>query len=656
MTIFNVPSIRDNIMDTALIQTLKDTFKQFPKFWNGEDLQRSLVIDAIQKKETQVIKALISNQKIKSIYSTDIDGVVIFDFDKLISLLKYKEYWANSFTKYRNKVGLTSAGKYLDYSSDVILDFPFKDCVLEGGMTKEDQGKDEVYYNEVIARDEIDRLFSPKVFTNSKRYTKDGIEEGITQFNDQDNLIIKGNNLIALHSLKENFSNRVKCIFIDPPYYFIEKKQADTFIYNSNFKLSSWLVFMKNRLDIAKDLLADDGILYMTISDDGAHYLKVLADDIFGQENFIADVIWQSRKSVSSDSLLSVSSTHILTYARDKNKINKAHFKLALDIEGFDLEDKLGKYKIEPFDAPNIRENLKYKITNPNNGDTYTPPKGRCWRTTETEYLSLLNQNRIQFGTKGLTRPQLKVYLEDAKEAGKGKTASTLWNSVIPDTIIWNSTDTTTNGTKHQQAMFGNIVFENPKPENLIQRAIELSTNQNDIVLDYHLGSGTTCAVAHKMGRKYIGIEQMDYINEITVPRLQKVIESEQGGISKSVDWQGGGSFVYTELMELNYLFIHQIEHAKNTEELLKVFDVMKAEAHLNYQIALDQVLGAEYEVDGIDHFVSFTELDLLEQKKFLIEVLDKNQLYVNASEMDDENLSISESDKAFTTSFYQKD
>lgn len=210
-------------MDTTLLKTLKEIFKQFPNFWNGETLQRSHVIDAIQKKEADVIKALINNEKIKKIYSTDIDGVLIFDFDKMISLLKYKEYWADSFTKYRNKVGLTSEGKYLDYSSDVVLDFPFKDCVLEGGMTKEDQGKEEVYYNEVIARDEIDRLFSPKVFTNTKRYTLDGVEENVTQFNG-DNLIIKGNNLIALHSLKERYKSKIKLIYIDPPYNTGEEK------------------------------------------------------------------------------------------------------------------------------------------------------------------------------------------------------------------------------------------------------------------------------------------------------------------------------------------------------------------------------------------------------------------------------------------------
>ena len=173
------------------------------------------------------------------------------------------------------------------------------------------------------------------------------------------------------------------------------------------------------------------------------------------------------------------------------------------------------------------------------------------------------------------------------------------------------------------------------------------------MVLDFHLGSGTTAAVAHKMGRRYIGIEQMDYINEITVPRLQKVIEGEQGGISKDVNWQGGGSFVYAELMELNAYFVHEIQKAQSTEELEKLFTVMKTEAHLNYQVALENVLSAEYEVDGIFRKVAFSELELHEQKQLLIEILDKNQLYVNASDMDDSDLNISESDKAFTRSFY---
>ncbi|WP_446917535.1 site-specific DNA-methyltransferase, partial [Klebsiella pneumoniae] len=188
-------------MQTELIKELNKVLKAFPQFWNGENLHRSMVSDAISKKQPDLIKALVANEKIRSVYGTDINGILIFDFEKLCSLLRYKEYWKNSFTKYRNKIGLTSSGKYISDSTDVLLDFPFKDCVLEGGMKKENEGKDEIYYNEIIARDEIDNLLSPKALVNASRHTKDGEVKNIHDFHEKDNLIIKGNNLIALHSL-----------------------------------------------------------------------------------------------------------------------------------------------------------------------------------------------------------------------------------------------------------------------------------------------------------------------------------------------------------------------------------------------------------------------------------------------------------------------
>lgn len=156
-------------MQTELIKEMNKVLKGFPQFWSGEELHRSMVSEAISQKQPEIIKALVANEKVRSVYGTDIDGILIFDFDKLCSLLKYKEYWANSFTKYRNKVGLASEGKYLDYSSDVVIDFPFKDCTLEGGMTKEENGKSEVYYNEIIAKDEIDNLLSPKILTSIRK-------------------------------------------------------------------------------------------------------------------------------------------------------------------------------------------------------------------------------------------------------------------------------------------------------------------------------------------------------------------------------------------------------------------------------------------------------------------------------------------------------
>ncbi|MFP0454430.1 DNA methyltransferase [Acinetobacter baumannii] len=619
-------------MDTALLKTLKEIFKQFPKFWNGETLQRSLVIDAIQKKEADVIKALINNEKIKTIYSTDIDGVLIFDFDKLISLLKYKEYWADSFTKYRNKVGLTSEGKYLDYSSDVVLDFPFKDCVLEGGMTKEDQGKEEVYYNEVIARDEIDRLFSAKVFTNTKRYTIDGVEENVTQFND-DNLIIKGNNLIALHSLKKVYTGKIKLIYIDPPY----NTGNDGFKYNDSFNQSTWLTFMKNRLEVARELLSSDGFIIIQTDDYEQAYLKVLMDEVFGRENFRNSIYWHrtyAGKTVSKNLPWNVDVLHFYSKSED-TKIENVTAELSeKDIASYNKDDNdgRGKYNTVSLQKTGGKGPETTYDYEDNNGKIWKCPE-KGWRMKFSKLKALENDGRLYITDKTIRE---KYYLSERLDIGKQ--IDNFWSDIG-------------NLNRANDLKFD---LTGQKPEKLIKRIIELSTKEKDIVLDYHLGSGTTCATAHKMGRRYIGIEQMDYINEITVPRLKKVIEGEQGGISKDINWQGGGDFVYTELMELNYVFIHKIEQAESTENLIQLFDEMKGQAHLNYQIELEKVLNAEYEVDGVDHFISFGDLELSMQKQLLIELLDKNQLYVSVSEIEDKSLSISESDKAFTTSFYQ--
>ncbi|VXC14242.1 Methyltransferase (modular protein) [Exiguobacterium sp. 8H] len=397
--------------------------------------------------------------------------------------------------------------------------------------------------------------------------------------------------------------------------------------------------------------MAEKGIIYITISSEGAHYLKVLADSVFDMDNFIADITWQSRKSVSSDSLISTSTNHVLVYAKNKNAINKNEFRLFLDVDGFNLNDDDGRgpYKVEPFDAPNIRKNLEYIIENPNTGQGYRPPEGRHWRTTEEDYKELLADNRIRFGARGLTKPQLKVYLKDAQDQSKGKAATTLWNNVVPDSvdsIIWDGTGTTTNGTKHQQSLFGRVVFENPKPEDLVSRAIQLATDEGDLVLDFFMGSATTQAVAMKMNRQFIGVEQMDYIETVSVPRLKKVIEGEQGGISKAMDWQGGGSFVYAELQNLNMEYIELIQQAGNDDDLLKIIDQMKQTAYLNFQTDIEKITNEDSE---------FTKLPISDKKALLIEVLDINQLYLNYSEIDDIKFNVSEAVKKFNHSFYKK-
>lgn len=666
-------------METELIKALNSVLKEFPQFWDGEKLHRSLVIDAINQKEPTLIKALINNDKIKENYSSEIDGVLLFDFEKLISLLKYKEFWYDSFTKYRNTIGLTSEGKYLNYNSDVVLDFPFKDCVLEGGMTKEDQGKDEIYYNEVIARDEIDRLFAPKVLTKTKRYTKESIEENITDFSDEDNLIIKGNNLIALHSLKERYAGKVKLIYIDPPF----NTGKDEFKYNDRFNHSTWLTFMKNRLEIARQLLNDEGILVVHVGNEESAYTHVLLDEILGRENFINHITITTNAPSgfkATSSKIFSTSNHLYVYSKNilKAGINKVFIEKGYDdaYKYFLLnpEDSYKEWKYvnvsdyvahqQGFNSAKEwrKEVSKFEISekiatfcNQNNEQVFRTASisgGALQKRKETVELSKKNRNIVyQHPNEDISN----FYILNGEQiVFWANCFERIDNEIKPAQIL---TDVWTDISFTGIANEGKVTLKNAKkPEKLLKRVIELFSNPNDIVLDYHLGSGTACAVAHKMNRRYIGVEQLDYAENSPWIRLNNVINGDTTGISKDVEWQGGGSFVYVELMELNYRFIHEIEKAQDYEALTSILEEMKVNAHLNYHADLNKVLKTAYEMDGMPRLVSFDELELHEQKKLLIELLDKNQLYVSLSEINDKTLHISDADKAFNHRFYEKD
>ena len=607
-------------------------------------LNKNKLTELANKYDSALLKVLMKNASIKSHFFTEIEsGILAFKLETFLQFINNKEFLPDSFTSYKSRIGLSTPDKkYISDNNDVVLNFPYKDCILEGGQNKEEVKREEIFFNETLAPTEINRLLDYKVFENFRRYSSDG-ESKVDVLGLDENLVIKGNNLVVLHSLQERFSKKIKCIFIDPPYYFIKNKPSDTFSYNSNFKLSTWLVFMKNRIESAYKLLRDDGVIFVAISDEGAHYLKVLMDDIFDMENFIADVTWESRKSVSSDGLLSMNSNHILVYARDKNRINKNDFRLALDIESFmyDDNDGRGPYRVEPFDAPDVRKNLEYAIKNPNTGDVYLPPTGRHWRTDEQTYLQYLKENRIRFGSKGTSKPQYKAYYEEVKSVGKGKASSTIWHDITPS-ILWLNLDTNTNATNDQVELFGESVFTNPKPEDLVKRAIELSTDEGDYVLDFFMGSGTTPAVALKLNRKFIGIEQMDYINTVSVERLKKVIEGEQTGISKAVNWKGGGSFVYCELKNDAQNTVDQIKQAESLDELLIIFNKMKSSSFLSYRIDPKKMLEEDFIV-----------LSLAEQKQLLLELIDNNNLYVNYSDIEDVHYNISDEDKKLNRLFY---
>jgi putative type III DNA modification methylase len=347
-----------------------------------------------------------------------------------------------------------------------------------------------------------------------------------------DNRLIFGDNLLALKALEQEFTGKVKCVFIDPPY---NTGSAFTH-YDDGLEHSIWLGLMRDRLEIIKRLLSDDGSLWITIDDNEAHYLKVLCDEVFGRGNFVANIVWNHRKSVQSDIVISLSHNHLLVFAKSKDKLALNRLQL-VDADKYSNPDNdpRGLWYATPFDAPQIRPNLEYPIKNPNTGEIYYPPQGRHWRTTQDEYLKALADNRIVFGKTGKSKPQMKRFLSEAQS--KGSSVKTWWDDA----------GTATEGTKELQKM--NFDFDTPKPERLLEKVLQIATNPGDLVLDSFAGSGTTGAVAHKMGRRWIMVELGEHCHTHIIPRLQKVIDGEdQGGISKAVNWQGGGGFRYFRL------------------------------------------------------------------------------------------------------------
>src|SRR5699024_9283566 len=286
-------------------------------------VNKSKVIQDLDGYDTELLEAFISNETIKNNFTIDIAGNIVMQTNKLIELFEADEYWQASYTKYSKKIGLTAGGKFIDESTDVVLDFPYKDTVLKASMSKEDTDKDDLrpdepFLNEVIAKEEIDVLLDKKILVNAKKYDENGVHE-VDNFSEDDNLIMKGNNLLALHTLKEKYSGKVKLIYIDPPY----NTGNDGFNYNDSFNHASWLTFIQNRLEISKELLCAEGSLWINIDDSEAHYLKVLCDAIFGRDNFVTNIVWQKKYTISNDArYFSDNHDHILVYAKQKEYLD----------------------------------------------------------------------------------------------------------------------------------------------------------------------------------------------------------------------------------------------------------------------------------------------------------------------------------------------
>ena len=658
-------------------ETVQMVLRQDERFVSEDGtFLRNAVYEAAMKMDGQLIRILLSNDETRARFFTDVDGVKVFDKTGFAWVINNRQFLPDSYTRFKNKIGLADEnGDLLSASGKVELVFPYKDCVLEGGQTKEDQKRQEIFYNEALAPDEVDRLLFPKAMCNGVRFSATG-EAVASDFYPTDNVVIKGNNLLCLASLMHNYLGRVKCIYIDPPYNTGKK---NSFGYNDSFNHSSWLSFMKTRLELARRLLAQDGCILIQTDDKEQAYLKVLCDEIFGVEQYETTFFVQVRftnKTLAEDSTLHKVMETVHVYSRNHGafRINKIKEQYSLDKFCWEIREigepqtiEVGGKKVDIF------TDGKYEITEV---EPHIDGLKETWATgslirqggTAAEFLAkylidrkkedglrvlykVYNMGEDGLGYRYILGPQKasafrgKFYsgvpLEIKEEVRRGQYDK---EKPVPN-LIYNYL--------LSEGDFGNCRNEGgvdieggKKPEQLIKFFLDFFSNEGDLVLDFFGGSGTTAAVAHKMNRRYITCEQMDNQIELICSRLRAVISGEKTGISSDIDWQGGGSFVYCELAKLNQAVVEEIEAATDDEALGAIYEKMIQSGFISYKLnPKDIVAGA----------TEYADLTLKEKKRFLMEILDKNLLYVNYCDMEDEEFGVSDADKAFTRSFYRE-
>ena len=688
-----------------LKQQIENILKKDKRFLdkNGE-LNSTQIHHFIEKLDDDLISLLLKNKVTKDKFFIKTKNAYVFKNDDFSFYLDENKI-DNSYTQFENQIGLSSNGKFLKDNDDVVLDFPFKDCVLEGGQSTEEGMDDyyqwqettyidkldedgnkikdgrknvkeideeghyelkqakrkEIFFNQVLAHDEIDRLFDDKALVNWKRFTKTG-EEKIGEIKRdtvgtiKENLIIKGNNLLALHSLKKQFAGKVKLIYIDPPY----NTGSDSFGYNDNFSQSTWLTFMKNRLEVAKNLLRSDGMIFIQINDIEQAHLKIICDDIFGRNNFHTTICVQmshlsgvkmAHKKIKlpkiKEYILFYTKTRIIElypqYApttwekaldRYKSFVNKNGYSdeecnewgiitlsKAILNAGIDTKDKkaVTKFKIENAD-------LIFRTAVNRGADYSNYPKNKFSRiiNPDQSYYFIYNHEDVNFAA------------EKVMEIRGEKTP------VVSLGDIW--TDIGINNLSNEGGVdlrFGK------KPEKLIERIIKLCTKKDEIVLDFFGGSGTTASAAHKTDRRYILIEQLDDHIDILKTRLKGVLNGEKSGITKDNNWKGGGDFIYCELAKWNEIAKEKINRCKNLKELEKLFDTLYEKYFLNYNLKINEFK------EKVIKEKNFKKLPLAEQKRMFLTMLDLNQMYVQKSEMADKKFGISKNDQELTAQFY---
>lgn len=633
---------------------LIDLLKTNPNFVDEEgELLLTAIQDHAWKLDHDLIKLLLDDGEIKTKFFDEIDGYWIFNLNTFIGYISQKNFLDNSYTRFRNRIGLTIADKYLSERGEVSLVWPYKDAVLEGGQTEEEEKRKEILFNELLAEDEINRLEDPKVLTNFLRYTPKGNEKvkGFKRCENgiiKENIIIKGNNLLSLHSLRPQFRGQFKVIYIDPP--FNPDSKSNTFCYNNNFNHSVWLTFMKNRLEVAKELLTKDGALIIAIDDNEVFYLGVMLNEIFDNYEIHCITIVHNPRGIQGENFSYTHEYAFFVIPKGKRTIGNRKISQE-DIDWSPLRNWGGE------SLRTDAKNCFYPIFIENDeiigfGDV----------VEESEHPSA---QTIQHGNKYYVYPidregierkwrYARQSVEEVKHLLRAKKTNTGYDIELGKDFgvyrtVWEDSryDANIYGTQLVKSLVPNSPFSFPKSLWNVYDCLYavIGNDKEALVLDFFAGSGTTAHAVLELNkdggnRRFIICEQMDYVETVTRERARKVIENNKVG-----------EFIYCELMRYNESFINKIQNAKNSNELIQIWENISEHSFLNWYI------NPEMPEEAINDFIAIgkDEQGLEKQKKLLIELLDKNQLYVNLSEIDDERFAVNEEDKRLNKEFYQE-
>lgn len=638
-----------------LLEQLKELLAKDERLVSEGELLKNKVIELAIKLDKGLIGLLLADKQMREVFFTQAGKATIFDKDKFIKFVSNKQFLPDSYTAFKNKIGLTESDEFVSEKKEVVLSWPYKDCVLEGGMTKEDQRRDEIFWNQTLAPDEISRLFDPKVFTNAKRIDKKGeyplchseakpknlfrVDENE---NIKDNLIIKGNNLLTLHSLKKRFAGKVKLIYIDPPYN--PDSPSNTFVYNNNFNESSWLTFMKNRLEVARNLLTKDGVMIVAIDDNEQAPLSLLLREIFKEHEIHCITIVHNPRGVQGTNF---SYVHEYAFFVIPNGVKSVGNKKI-------NEGEISLSNFRNWGGESLRTDAKncfYPVIVEHDqiigfGDVLADnkhPKCQTEKRGEKYYVYPIDKNGVERKWR-----YARQSVEEIQHLLQSKNTKTGYEIEIGKDFgvyrtVWEDPryDANEYGTKIVRKLVPNCKFDFPKSLWNIYDCLYaiLADDKDAIVLDFFAGSGTTAHAVLELNkdggnRKFILAEQMNYVQGCTVPRVQKVLE-----LNKSDD-----SFLYLEMAKWNENFVDEIKKAKTGRELQKPWETMKEKAYLSYKVDI-----AAFDKNAKD----FADLSFEDQKRFFLETLDQNHLYINYSEIDDKEYGVSEEDKKLNKEFY---